>query len=206
MLFVTRAWRMAAALLLRTMFLLTTALLLSAGTAWGQDLNLSINADKSPALPGASVTYTVHVSNSGTSDVTGAQVQIVLPGSTNRFRPGSTSDPSNISGCGAYCEGGETLRWTVGSLAAGESRVLIYRPIISSSASNATITTPATVLVSGIEEATAAVDVVVDANSSVVLDIGSEVSPVATGETFDLRVNYGALQGRGGAGFAELSM
>ena len=94
----------------------------------------------------------------------------------------------------------------MGSLAAGESRVLIYRPIISSSASNATITTPATLLVSGIEEATATVDVVIDANSSVVLDIGSEVSPVATGETFDLRVNYGALQGRGGAGFAELNV
>ena len=206
MLFVTHAWRMAAALLLRTMLLLTTALLLSAGTAWGQDLNLSINADKSPARPGASVTYTVHVSNSGTSDVTGAEVEVVLPGSTNSFYPSSTSDPSNISGCGTFCEGGETLTWTVGSLAAGESRVLIYRSVISSSASNATITTPATLLVSGTVEATAAADVVIDTNSSVVLDIGSEVSPAATGETFDLRINYGALQGQGGAGFAELSV
>ena len=64
---------------------IVAVLFLTAGPAAAQDLNLSINANKSPARPGSSVTYTVHVSNSGTSDATGAAVNIALPGSTNDF-------------------------------------------------------------------------------------------------------------------------
>ena len=178
-------------------------LLLAARPAVGQDLNLSINANKSPARPGSSVTYTVHVSNSGTSDVTGATVDIVLPGSTNQFNDSETSDPAGVF-CSFGCDGGETLNWTVGDLARGESRVLVYRTILSSSASNMTITTSATLSASEIPDIPASAGVEIDDGSSVVLDIGTEVSPVAAGETFDLRINYGALQGRGGAGFGEI--
>jgi uncharacterized repeat protein (TIGR01451 family) len=62
--------------------LLTVAVLvgLSPGTTvQAQDLNLSYNANKSPVQPGASVTYTVHVSNTGSADVTGATVTIPIP-------------------------------------------------------------------------------------------------------------------------------
>ena len=78
--------------------------------------------------------------------------------------------------------------------------------MLFSSASNTTITSPATLSAAGLSDVTASVDVEIDDGSSVVLDIGSEVSPVAAGETFDLRINYGALQGQGGAGFGELQV
>ncbi len=182
------------------------ALLLTAGSAAAQDLNLSINADKSPAVPGASVTYTVHVSNSGTSDVTGAEVEVALPGSTNDFSENTTNDPANVSCPFSNCDAGETLTWTIGAMAAGESRVLIYRPALSSSAPNTTITTTATLSASGTIEATADVDVIIDGGASVSLGLGSDKSPAAAGEVFEVRISYGAVEGQGGAGFAELSV
>jgi len=171
-----------------------------------QNLNLSINANKSPAVPGASVTYTVHVSNSGTSDVTAVDVQVELPANTNRFDEDETNDPSNVFCPSFGCDSSETLTWAVGALDAGESRVLIYRPVLSSSAANTAITTTGTLRVAGVAGATAAVDVVIDDGSSVALGVGSEESPVAPGETFDIAINYGAYQGGGGAGFAELEV
>ena len=180
------------------------ALLFAAKPTAGQDLNLSINANKSPAVPGASVTYTVHVSNSGTSDATGAEVEIALPGSTSRFDESDTSAPAEVSCRFGSCDGGEVLTWTVGTLSAGESRALVYRTVISSSASNTTITSPATLSATGLNNVTASIDVEIDDGSSVVIDIGSEASPVASGETFNLRINYGAIQGQGGASFGEL--
>ena len=105
----TRFPRLLALPSARIVVLAITALFLTAGPAAAQDLNLSINANKSPTLPEASVTYTVHVSNSGTSDVTGAEVDIVLPGSTNRFNDSETSDPAGVSCPGAHRDGGETL-------------------------------------------------------------------------------------------------
>jgi len=188
-------------------FLLFAFLGVAPGAAvQAQDLNLSINANKSSISPGGSVTYTVHVSNSGTSEVTGIQVEVELPGSTDRFRPEGTSDPANVSSCGSFCEGGETLTWTVGALSGGQSRILAYRTIISSSAPNATITTTSTLLTSGVPESTEIAEVVIENGASVTLGLGSERSPVESGERFLLRVNYGSIEGRGGAGFGELRL
>ena len=116
---VTRFPRLLALPSASIVILAITALFLTAGPAAAQDLNLSINANKSPARLGASVTYTVHVSNSGTSDVTGAKVETTLPGGTNRFNDSETSDPAGVSCPGAHRDGGETLNKTVRLFSAG---------------------------------------------------------------------------------------
>ena len=180
--------------------------MLTVGSASGQDLNLSINANKSPVLPGASVTYTVHVSNTGSADVTGATVTIPTPAVIEGYREDENNDPGNVSCPGSTCDEGETLTWTVGTLQSGQSRVLIYRPVVPSSAPNTTVTATATLSAPSQSDVSESVDVIVDPVASVALGIASAVSPVAPNETFNLRINYGAFEGWGGAGFGELTV
>jgi uncharacterized repeat protein (TIGR01451 family) len=189
--------------------LLTVAVLvgLSPGTTvQAQDLNLSYNANKSPVQPGASVTYTVHVSNTGSADVTGATVTIPTPAVIEGYREDENNDPGNVSCPGSTCDEGETLTWAVGTLQSGQSRFLIYRPVVPSSAPNTSVTATATLSASGQSDVSESVDVIVDPVASVALGIASAVSPVAPNETFTLRINYGAFEGRGGADFGELTV
>ena len=185
---------------------LTTVLIFAAEPAAAQGLNLSINANKSPVQPGASVTYTVHVSNTGPSDVTGATVTIPTPAVIEGYREDENNDPGNVSCPGSTCDEGETLTWTVGTLQSGQSRVLIYRPVVPSSAPNTTVTATATLSAAGQSDVSESVDVIVDPVASVALGISSAASPVAPSETFTLRINYGAFEGQGGADFGELTV
>jgi uncharacterized repeat protein (TIGR01451 family) len=171
-----------------------------------QDLNLSFNANKSPVQPGASVTYTVHVSNTGSADVAGATVTIPIPAVIEGFSVSANNDPDNVSCSFSTCDEGETLTWTVGTLQPGQSRVLIYRPVVPSSAPNTTVTAIATLSASGQSDVSESVDVIVDPVASVALGIASAASPVAPNESFTLRINYGAFEGRGGASFGELTV
>ena len=198
--------RLTSSLLQVTLLLFALLGLTPGMMVQAQDLNLSFNANKSPVLPGASVTYTVHVSNTGASDVDGATVTIPIPAVIEGFSVSANNDPGNVSCSFSTCDEGETLTWAVGTLQPGQSRVLIYRPVVPSSAPNTTVTATATLSASGQSDVSESVDVIVDPVASVALGIASAASPVAPNESFTLRINYGAFEGRGGASFGELTV
>jgi uncharacterized repeat protein (TIGR01451 family) len=180
--------------------------MLTVGSAFGQDLNLSISADQNPARPNSSVTYTVHVSNSGTSDVTDVEVQVTLPEHIETFSSGANNDPGNVlcPGFSNRCDSSETLTWTVGSLEIGESRILFYRTVITPTAPNTTVTTSSTFSSPSSLSITVDESVIIDNEASVALDIGSNVSPIAPGQEFNVSIDYGSFEYGNGAGFAEL--
>ncbi|TYP93828.1 conserved repeat domain-containing protein [Fodinibius salinus] len=96
-------------------------------------LSLSKSVDKSQALPGELITYTITYSNNGTQPINSLEVTDNVPAyttySSSNCNPGSL--PNNLTGCNTTSPGvgnTGTITWTFsGSLQPGESGTIIYK-------------------------------------------------------------------------------
>ena len=76
-------------------------------------LRLTVTPPDEPVQPGQQVTYSLEIEKTrGPANIASPTTKVVLPGGINSFRPSSTSDPDNVSNCGAFCNAGEILIWT----------------------------------------------------------------------------------------------
>jgi len=80
------------------------------------ELSLNLSADKTSAVPGDNIVYTLTVTNIGGADATNVAIANTLP-VTNYFQYGS---------CDSCTPTGNVLNWTVGNLAAGGSQSYTY--------------------------------------------------------------------------------
>jgi uncharacterized repeat protein (TIGR01451 family) len=87
------------------------------GQLTGQ-LQLSTTAAPDPVRPGEMLTYTLTVSNRGTTDLTGVVLTDVVPAQVNSFSESETDggDCPSIT-----CDPGEMITWNLGTLFAGQS-------------------------------------------------------------------------------------
>jgi uncharacterized repeat protein (TIGR01451 family) len=178
--------------------------------AAAQDLQLAITADRSPVAPGSRVGYTVTVSNTGGSTISGTTVDVQLPGTLSGFRENVTSAPSNVTCNTGFssttCEAGETLIWSVGDLDAGTAQTLLFGDDLDSGASDGPFTLSGTASATGQTSVNADVDVVIDTAPVISLGVGSETGPVAAGASVTYRLDYGVIDGQGGAISATLDL
>ncbi|MEU7524351.1 S8 family serine peptidase [Saccharothrix sp. NPDC042600] len=108
-----------------------------------QGLDVDVTAAPSPAAPGSTVTFTVTVTNSGATTITGADVAVDLAGLLDDALLGTTNATS-----GTVTVNGQTLSWT-GDLAAGSTATITFTATVhdpvggdGSLAATATSTTP----------------------------------------------------------------
>ena len=177
---------------------------------FGQDLRVEITSNQGLATPGEPVGYTVMVSNAGSTSLVGGTANIELPAPISGFSETSTSDPNGLSCDGSsfsnFCESGETITWTFGSLSAGESRSLLFRFPIASNATPGVFTTSTSATATGQGTVTASTDVTIDPSPTVAVGLAGDPGPIISGEEYIYRLNYGAISERGGASDAVLRL
>ena len=111
--------------------------------------NLTLTKTSSPSAgpvaPGSAITYTLTVTNIGSGDATGVMVKDLIPSSTS-YSAGSLvyagSAQTDVSGDdNSFFDGaGNRAVFSVGTLAAGSSKILTYTVTVDSPLSNGTTT------------------------------------------------------------------
>jgi uncharacterized repeat protein (TIGR01451 family) len=95
-------------------------------------LAVSLKASPNPVRPGEMVIWTVTVANRGALALSGVEVTALVPD----WLDSTFNDASGLSAGGTCpgggCDMGETAHWIVGSLAAGQSRIVTMSTKVSS--------------------------------------------------------------------------
>ncbi|MCS5719732.1 putative Ig domain-containing protein [Herbiconiux sp. CPCC 205763] len=104
-------------------------------------LELSVVADMTTTMPGASVGYTVTISNTGQTDYVGAEVAVLLAGALDDTAAPSTASTTASRGTVVFVAAESTLAWT-GNLAVGQSATIVYALVVDDpDLGNLTLTT-----------------------------------------------------------------
>lgn len=85
------------------------------------DLEIAIGASTLEVAPGYEVVFTVVASNRGPAAATDVVVSIPVPDEIDRI---FDAPPGTTCGGGSDCNSVEVIEWTLGTLAAGQSRTL----------------------------------------------------------------------------------
>ncbi|HKK47292.1 MAG TPA: hypothetical protein VJ964_17320, partial [Balneolaceae bacterium] len=149
-----------------------------------------MSASGEVAGPGDRTTYSVTVTNTGTTDLTNISVDIVLPDLINGFSP---SDGLSCYGTNTNCNANETATWQVGTLSPGYSKTVFYQVQIASDATAGTITSTSTASATGSSDATASLDITIDASPLLRLSVAPESGPAVAGEPFTYTLTYGNI-------------
>jgi uncharacterized repeat protein (TIGR01451 family) len=174
-----------------------------------EPIEIALTADNVPSVPGERTDFALIVSNTSGLSVSEVKVQLILPDFIASFRESSTTDVENVRCPGNAsdnsCDPGEKLVWTPGELAAGESRTFLFEASTSGSATAGELQR-----LRGLASASLGVQQIflenygVDTSPVMTLGLSGDVGPVAAGNLFTYRLDYGALFGSGGATDAEL--
>ncbi|MCP4378251.1 MAG: hypothetical protein GY794_19005, partial [bacterium] len=158
-------------------------------------LKVDIGSSLNPVVSGKKVLYSVTVSNSSLLPVNDVNVLLRIPPELS-FRESTDVEP--IVSCGAggsdgTCVGSlEEAPWSLGTLAAGESRVITVNADVLTTLSGNLITLPVRVSstdVADIIDLRKTVNVVT--SSSADLALGASTDPVTPNETFTYQLDFG---------------
>jgi len=158
-------------------------------------LGIVVNPD--PARAGEILDVELTVTNSGTTDLTGVQVDLLLPAELADFFLFAARGAS-ASCVGPFvagtCSPGETVRWAVGDLDSGETIVLSIPPPVDLDplpADGTEITFQATVSAATVQLAAEETSVFVDSTRALDLALDEDRDPVAPGEQVLYRLSFG---------------
>ena len=157
------------------------------------DLLLRVTASPNPVRPGEQLELVYTVSNQGTNDLPGVELRMLTP-SYASWNPGSDSVPLADNNFGLYGNPGAEAWWTLGTLAAGQSRSVILSAGVWSGSSAPTNTTElyATALVTssrGDSSSSSAV-VVVDDTPPLRVALTADPNPVQPGQALGYTLTY----------------
>ncbi len=170
------------------------ALLLAASTLQAvsaQPLRLAATVTPDPVEPGELALFTVVATNDGTTQLTNVQVAVALPGSIADNPGAGFSPPPNATcpGSSNTCEGGETMAWSAGALAPGQTRALTYGAyVLSNAGDGAPIQQSATASADGGFGAEASASSTVRTDRTVSLALMANPGPVSPGDTLRYRL------------------
>ena len=155
-------------------------------------LQLSIIAGPDSVRPGEQLRFFMTVSNiTANTQLDNVTVELPVPVNTGFFT--SASQP-NATGCGnSFCQVSETAVWNLGSLAAGESRLVVVDASVGGGAENgALITANATARSTDFATPVAAEATVVVANDPPVrIEMSATPSPVVPGDEIEFVIDVG---------------
>ena len=86
-------------------------------------LSLDVTATPNPVVSGAGLLFTITVTNNSALPADAVDLVFRVPAEIN-FHQILEAEPDVSSGCGGACFPGHEARWSLGTLAAGESRVI----------------------------------------------------------------------------------
>jgi len=158
-------------------------------------LDLGITSTSDPAEDNKALTVTMTIANSSTVPQTNVTLQAVTPQNLG-ITPGIESAPAGICLTGSStCPGGDTMQWSLGTMAPGEVRVVRYADVITSSAvQGELLTADALVVSNGITRARAENTVVVsELASPLALALSTDHNPVAPSGLVTYRLRYSNL-------------
>lgn len=161
----------------------------SAVTPIRGNVPLHIAYSLSTTAPGSEdrVDVTLTATNTGPVDLTDASARILFPGSIGRI----SYAPPDFS-CFSGCDANEAATWTIGTLAPGESRTVIYRMTVASSASQGEVLrSMLTATASGASQVSAAAALHVDPSPLLRLSLAPDPAPAVAGEMFTYQLTVG---------------
>ncbi|MHA7837850.1 MAG: COG1361 family protein, partial [bacterium] len=171
-------------------------MLIFANVAWA-DLKVHVEANPDPARPGETVNVSIHVTNTGSSTLNNVVLDMAVPQEVDEFAEALASNGGacDTLGFNTVCEQDELVVWSLGSISAGDGRVVSIPPQIRSDALTPTDGTQ----VSFIANASAnGLDVVsdtalVEVQASPFLDLGmvESESPVEAGDELTYTLSFG---------------
>ena len=170
--------------------------LVAASAAWA-NLEVRVEANPDPARPGETVNVSIHVTNTGSSALNNVLLDMVVPQEVDIFATALASSGASCSTLGstATCQQEESVIWSLGTLAAGNGRVLSIPPQIRSGASAPANGTQVSFIANAIANGLNLVSdtALVEVQSSPFLDLGmvESESPVAAGDELTYTLSFG---------------
>lgn len=161
------------------------------------EASIAFAVNPNPALPGEVLDVRLTVTNTGITDLTSVQVDLLLPQHLDDFSLlAARGAPIACIGTltASTCSPGETVRWSVGSLAPGDFAALSIPPLVLADPAptdGATITFSASVSASGLQLAVAQASVLVDSGRTLDLSLDDDRDPVAPSGTVLYRLSLG---------------
>jgi len=148
--------------------------------------DVSVNG---PAVAGERVLYTITVGNTTLLPIDGVAVSFVVPAELSFYF--TTDAEPNAAGCSGTCDPVEEASWSLGTLAAGESRTITVNALVGAATLNGvTITLPVTFSATGISNVQINKAVYVN-TASADLALSASTDPVVPNETFTYQLDFG---------------
>ena len=157
-------------------------------------VELLVTSNPNPALPGERVEYTLTVTNTSASTVTGVNIKSLIPEAVN-VNYLNLADAGEGGTCrGSTCQNDERINWDIGSLAANTSRTVRYEMVLlsgsSAPADGSILSTRAQLVYDG-GAGSARDDIRVEHTAGLELALAADRDPVVPGETLTYIVSYG---------------
>lgn len=163
-------------------------------------LTVSLELNPDPVRAGERLNARITVTNNGASAVNNVTVEsTVVAGIDDAsgfdgfyeelLSEGGTCNAGTYT---TFCDAGETIIWTVGTLGGGRSiTVGVPLPVSATAAAGTVITLPARVLAAGIQAAATSATATVDPDHPLTLEVDDSQDPVAPGATLAYTLSYG---------------
>jgi len=152
--------------------------------------DVSVNG---PAVAGERLLYTITVGNTTALPIDSVAVSFVVPAELSFNSPGNVEPGPGSTICGNnVCVGSEVATWSLGTLAAGETRTITVDALVDSAVlSGVNIILP--VIFSGTDINDIQIDKTVEVynTSSADLALGASKDPVTANETFTYTLDFG---------------
>ncbi|MBV1908287.1 MAG: hypothetical protein KUG78_03140 [Kangiellaceae bacterium] len=154
-------------------------------------IDIDVTVSNSSAAPGESIYHRVIISNTDDQTRNNVEVSVISPVSTSFIDP----LPIESSGCVNSCDAAETAVWSLGSMQAGETKVIIIPVIIDSLAADGTslVFTPSVTYTGLANPETDSVSSSVSVAKPAVVHIAAKSQLVAPGEQIYYEISYGNI-------------
>ena len=147
---------------------------------------------------GYPLTYTITTTNEGPLNLLDVSVEVLLPAFISDF-----PCPPEWSGL-STCRANQRRTWSIGTLAPGENRTIVFRAGIASDAPQSDILRSiVTAFASNAGDATAALDAYVNPIPDLELDLAADVGPAVAGTSFTYTLTVGNV---GSSSLSSLSL
>ena len=174
---------------------------LSATGAWA--LNVAVEANPDPALPGERVNVEITVTNDGGSASGNVTMSMVYPAGL-RFINDSLIDGDCPS---SFCNPGDTVVFTVGSIPGGGGRTFTLTPLVDASTTAGTnIAFDVNAQEGGSDAGSAAADIDVVSKRVLEMAVAEDADPVGSGDTLQYTIDFGLDTASAGLPDASLSL
>ena len=156
-------------------------------------LTISMSASNDTVEPGATVTYTITVTNRGATNSAASTVYAFVPSYTSTALGNAPSYYSYTCSSANYCLQGQYIYWALGALNPGESQSVQYSVVVEPSTPppDGTVIAAQALLLSGSAGASVTQDVTIDSSPTLELGITDNPSLATAGGTLTYVLSYG---------------